>query len=97
MDFVRDLEEKWKAGSFIARFKKVLKSWTKFNDVVTNLKVNINAEGGNTSIENGRVASKDELRKWIRDSPPGARISISPMGFSWLRPESLGSFEGNDG
>ena len=41
MDFVRRLEKDGKAGSYIARFKRVLRSWAKFNGKVVRLDVNI--------------------------------------------------------
>lgn len=44
LDFVRRLERKGKAGSYIARFKKVLNSWSAFNGLNIKLKVNIRGE-----------------------------------------------------
>ncbi|WP_010916392.1 hypothetical protein [Thermoplasma volcanium] len=32
-DFVRKMEKEGKAGSYIARFKKVILSWLKFNGI----------------------------------------------------------------
>ena len=97
MDFVRNLEKLGKAGSYIARFKRVLRSWTKFNGINANLSVNIKDEGRTPTIENERIPSKDELSKILRESSPRGRVEISLMAFSGLRPESLGNFEGNDG
>ena len=44
MDFVRRLEKEGKTGSYIARFKKVVLSWTRFNGIRLDLKVNIASE-----------------------------------------------------
>ncbi|EQD75349.1 integrase/recombinase, partial [mine drainage metagenome] len=41
LDFVRKLEKEGKAGSYIARFKRVLRSWSKFNGIEIKLDVNI--------------------------------------------------------
>ena len=41
LDFVRQLEKEGKAGSYIIRFKKVLRSWFLFNGLDVKLKVNI--------------------------------------------------------
>ena len=38
MDFVRRLEKEGKAGSYIVRFKKVLSSWTRYNEISLDLK-----------------------------------------------------------
>ncbi len=43
-DFVRKLEKEGKAGSYIARFKKVILSWLKFNDIRLQLTVNISGK-----------------------------------------------------
>lgn len=97
MDFVRKLEKSGKAGSYIARFKRVLRSWTKFNGINANLSVNIKNEGRTPTIENERVPLKEELSRILRESSPRGRVEISLMAFSGLRPESLGNFEGDDG
>ena len=43
-DFVREMESKGKARSYIARFKKVILSWLKFNGIRLQLAVNISGE-----------------------------------------------------
>ena len=96
-DFVRKLEEDGKAGSYIARFKKVVKSWAKFNEVDIKLNVNIRNENESPTLTNERVPSKEELGKILRMATPRGRIAISLMAYSGLRPESLGNYEGTDG
>lgn len=96
-DFVRRLEKEGKAGSYIARFKKVLHSWLAYNGVAVRLKVNIAGEYDTPTIADERIPSKEELDKIIRMATPRGRVSISFMAFSGLRPESLGSYTGNDG
>jgi site-specific recombinase XerC len=96
-DFVRRLEREGKAGSYIARFKKVLHSWLAYNGVTVRLKVNIVGEYDTPTIADERIPSKEELDKIIRMATPRGRVSISFMAFSGLRPESLGSYTGNDG
>jgi len=89
-DFVRKLEKEGKAGSYIARFKKVILSWLKFNGIGLQLTVNI-------SGENERVPSKEELARMLRKATSRGRVAIAVMAFSGLRPESLGDYEGTDG
>ncbi len=96
-DFVRKLEREGKAGSYIVRFKKVLKSWLKFNDMQISFNVNIKDEHHNPTIENERVPTKDELSRILGKATKRARVSIGLMAFSGLRPESLGNHDGSDG
>lgn len=96
-DFVRKLEREGKAGSYIVRFKKVLKSWLKFNDIQISFNVNIKDEHHNPTIENERVPTKDELSRILGKATKRARVSIGLMALSGLRPESIGNHDGSDG
>lgn len=96
-DFVREMESKGKAGSYIGRFRKVLLSWLKFNNVKVELRVKIRGEGETPTISKERVPEKDELARIIRMASPRARISVALIAFSDLRPESLGDYRGRDG
>ncbi len=96
-DFVRKLEKEGKAGSYIARFKKVILSWLKFNDIRLQLTVNISGENVTPTIANERVPSKEELARIMRKATSRGRVAIAIMAFSGLRPESLGDYEGTDG
>ena len=96
-DFVRKLEKEDKAGSYIARFKKVILSWLKFNEIRLQLTVNISGENETPTIANERVPSKEELARIMRKATSRGRVAIAIMAFSGLRPESLGDYEGTDG
>ena len=96
-DFVRKMEKDGKAGSYIARFKKVILSWLKFNDIRLQLTVNISGENETPTIANERVPSKEELARIMRKATSRGRVAIAIMAFSGLRPESLGDYEGTDG
>ena len=96
-DFVRKLEKEGKAGSYIARFKKVILSWLKFNDIRLQLTVNISGENETPTIANERVPNKEELARILRKATSRGRVAIAIMAFSGLRPESLGDYEGTDG
>lgn len=97
MDFVRKMEKEGYAGSYIVRFKKVLKSWGRFNGEEISLDVNIKGESETPTIVNERVPSKEELARIIRKASSRGRVAISLMAFAGLRPESLGNYEGTDG
>ena len=81
-DFVRKMEKKGRACSFISRFRKGVISWLRFNGVKVELNVNIRGEYETTTIMNERVPTKEELSSMIRKSSVHARMAISPMAFS---------------
>lgn len=96
-DFVREMESQKKAGSYIARFKKILHSWLSYNGLSIKLKVNIVGEYDTPTLDNERIPDKERLERILRFSTPRARVSIVLMAFSGLRPESLGDYLGTDG
>ena len=96
-DFVRDLESKGKAGSYIVRFKKVLSSWLRFNDIKIEFNVNIKDMEQSPTLDGERVPTKDEMSRILRKGTSRARVSMALMAYSGLRPESLGDHLGSDG
>jgi hypothetical protein len=96
-DFIRMMEKQGKAGSYIERFKKVILSWTSYNNIEVKLKVNIKGASDTPTITNERVPSKDELSRILRMASTRGRVSIAMIAFSGLRPESLGDYLGTDG
>lgn len=84
-------------GAYVAKFKHVLRSWLLFNDMDYKIRINIPNENINETTEDERVPTSDELARILRKSTSRGRVSISLMAFSGLRPEVLGSYEGNDG
>lgn len=97
LDFVREMEKKGKAGSYIERFRKVIVSWFSHNAVQASLKVNIRGKSETPTLQNERIPTAKELAKILRMGSPRARVSISLMAFSGLRPGSLGNHLGTDG
>ena len=96
-DFIRRMEKDGKAGSYIERFKKVVISWTSYNNPDVKLKVNIKGSSDTPTIANERVPSKDELSRILRMASPRGRVSVASIALSGLRPESLGDYLGTDG
>jgi hypothetical protein len=98
MDFVRKLEGEGKAGSYIVRFKKVLSSWVRFNDINIDLKsVKVMGASRSPRVENERVPTQEELSKLLAAASPRARVSISLLAFSGMRIETIGNHKGDDG
>ncbi|MDS0256229.1 hypothetical protein ApAK_00795 [Thermoplasmatales archaeon AK] len=96
-DFVRDMGNKGKAGSYITRFKKVILSWLKFNGISLQLAFSISGENETPTIANEKFLCNEELARILRKATSRGRVVIAMMAFSGLRPESLGNYEGTDG
>ena len=96
-DFVRKMEKEGKAGSYIIRYKKVLRSFSKFNGKALELDINIAGEHLSPTIEDERVPNKEELSRLLRKATARGRVAIGLMAYAGLRPESLGNYEGTDG
>jgi hypothetical protein len=97
VDFIRLMESQGKAGSYIERFRKVVLSWTSYNGINIQLKVNIRGKNESPTLSKERIPTRDELSKVLRMATPRGRVSIAMMAFSGLRPESLGDYMGTDG
>jgi integrase len=97
IDFVSNMEQQDKAGSYIVRFKKVLTSWVAFNDRDANLK-GVKVMGANISptLVDERPPLKHEIDAILRSASIRGRAVISLLAFSGLRPESLGNYDGSD-
>jgi hypothetical protein len=96
-DFVREMEKKGRAGSYIARFKKVLISWTSYNNVGLKLRVNIAGEFNTPTLEDEIVPTAQQLARILRNASSRGKVSAALMAFCGLRPETLGDYEGKDG
>jgi hypothetical protein len=96
-DFVRSLEREGKAGSYIARLEKVIRSWLSNYGPDVEIKVNIAKEYETPTIAGERVPNREVLDRMIRMATPRARVSIALMAFSGLRPQSIGNYDGTDG
>ncbi len=96
-DFISIMEKEGKKGAYLARYKKVLHSWTKFNNI-TNFRLNVNIANENINERSlaEAVPTKEELAKVLRKASLRERVSISLMAFSGLRPQVLGNSGGTD-
>lgn len=96
-DYIRKLESEHKAGSYVVRFKKVLKSWIRSNDLDVTFNVNIANADRNLTTEDERIPNEEEMSRILRKASTRGKVSICFMAFSGLRPETLGSHLGDDG
>lgn len=96
-DQIRRMEKNGRAGASISTSIKPMISYLKFHNVVVRLNLNIKNENRNFRAEREVVPDKDQLSSILRKASLRERTAISLMGFSGLRPESLGNDGGNDG
>ena len=96
-DHIRKMENEGKAGSYISTSIKPILSFLKFNNITVKFQINIKNENRNLTTENERVPTKEELATILRSASTRSRIAISLMAFSGLRPETLGSYRGENG
>ena len=95
-DFIRKMEKDGKAGSYIERFKKVILSWTSYNNLDVKLKVNIK---GSSEIRQSPTrgfrarTNSQESSGWHRQED---RFP-SHQWRSAAEAESLGDYLGTDG
>ena len=96
-DEIRKKEHEGKAGSYISTSLKPMLSFLKFNNITINLQINIKNENRNLTTENERIPTKEELATILRSTDTRGRLEIALMAFSGLRPETIGSYKGNNG
>jgi hypothetical protein len=60
------------------------------------LKVNVRGERETPTITNKSFPNKEELDRTLRIATLRARVSITLMAFSGLRPQTLGNYTGTD-
>ena len=96
MDFVRTMEQEGKAGAYIARYKKVIHSWTKYNSVDFKSVAIIKDENINMRTQSETVFTQEELGKILRHASLRARVEISLMAFAGVRPRTISNDDGSD-
>ena len=86
-----------KAGSYIARFKKVINSWLAFHGIDLNLEtVKIIGTSTSPTLVDERPPSKEEVDMMLRNASVRGRVIISLWAFSGLRSKFLGNYDGNN-
>ncbi len=96
-DQIRFMENSGKAGSYISVSLKPLISFLKFHNIQIKLQINIKNEKRNLTTENERIPTREELSSMMRNATPRSRLEIALISYSGLRPESIGTYRGNDG
>jgi hypothetical protein len=76
---------------------KAVKSWLKHNHIALTSTIRIKDEDSTPTLQGERVPTPAELGNILRSGSPDARVAVSLMAFSGLRPEVLGNYCGTDG
>lgn len=97
LDYVSFLEKKEYAPSYIEDILKTLRSWLSFNYVRLVRKIKIRNADIPVTLENEEIPSKKKLGEVLNSASARARVSISLMSLSGVRPEVLGNYHGKDG
>jgi hypothetical protein len=97
LDNVTGLQKEGHAGSYIKSITKAVNSWLKHNHITLTSTIKIKDEDSTPTLQEERVPTPAELGNILRSASPDARVAVSLMAFSGLRPEVLGNYHGTDG
>jgi hypothetical protein len=98
LDLVTEMQNQGKAGSYISSNVKAIKSWLAFNDIeIKGGKIKIEGVQDTPSLKNERTPEIEELRRIFLACNTKQRAAAVLIAHSGLRPESLGSYKGDDG
>ncbi len=92
---ISDLEEAGVSGGTINSYVKAIKSWGRFNGTKLDEKVSIPESEPKYADE--VVPKPEEVQVLFDHSPLRVKAAVSLMGFSGLRPATIGDAEGTDG
>ena len=98
LDLVTEMQKEGKAGSYISSNVKAIKSWLGFNDIeIKNGKIKIEGVEDTPSLKNEKTPDIDELRRIFLACTTKQRAGAVLVAHAGLRPETLGSYKGEDG
>jgi hypothetical protein len=97
LDNVTRLEKEGHTGSYIKSIMKAVKSWLRHNHITLTSTIKIKDENSTPTLQEERVPTPAELGNILRSGGHDARVAVSLMAFSGLRPEVLGNYRGTDG
>ena len=96
-DFSNRMTMKGRRGAYIGKLKHSINSFLKFNDINYRINIKIKNENKNETTEDEQVPTPEDVRNLVFKAFSRGKVSICLMAYSGLRPEVLGSYEGDDG
>ena len=96
LDYI-DIREGKVMGSTIEAEVKAVKSWLSWNEIPIPGKIRIQGANRRPSLTNEQVPDQEGLRAILASANLKARVVISLMAFSGLRPGVIGNYKGTDG
>ncbi len=97
LDAVSDLEEKEKAGKYIAHLVTTVKSWLEHNGKTITRKIKITGTTKTPTLKKERTPAQPELKKIFMTANSQVRVACALLAYSGLRIQSIGNYKGNDG
>ena len=95
--FRDDMQKAGKMGTYISKFKHSINNFQRFSKRSVMVNVDIRNENKSSKYNGEIIPTKPILQSILDTATPRARVIISLMAFSGLRPESTGDYLGNDG
>lgn len=95
--FRDDMQKAGKMGTYISKFKHSINNFQRFNKRSVMVNVDIRNENKSSKYNGEIIPTKPVLQSIFDTATPRARVIVSLMAFSGLRPESIGDYLGNDG
>lgn len=85
------------AGSYIEVTKKAVASWLDWNGLRITRKIRVPGASRRPALKDAHIPLQEELRRVLNVAGPKARTAIALMAFAGLRPETMGTYLGDDG
>lgn len=94
-DFITKLDKDGKSPGYLSNYIKTVKSWLNYNGITLMRKIKLRDSQATPTIESERVPNKIELKTILDSADLRAKVIISIMAFSGVRPQVLGiGFDG---
>ncbi len=96
-DFVQERLASGGAPSYVQVTKKAVVSWLRHHGEELGRPLRIKGTSRRPSLKDAHIPSQEELRRVLNVADARARTATALMAFSGLRPQVLGSYDGEEG
>ena len=97
IDFVEWMEECEYSPGYMECIIKAVRSWVNHNRVDFKIKIRLNNARASRTIANEPNPTPADIRRMLEMANPRARVIISMMAFTGMRPQVMGNADGTDG
>ena len=96
-DYVQKRLAEGRAPSYVGVTKKAVVSWLRHHGEDLGRPIKVKGTSRRPSLRDAHIPSQEELRRVLNVADARARTATSLIAFSGLRPQALGSYEGEEG